>query len=329
MTSGTIVMETLFGAHLYGTVVECSDRDTKAVRIPSTAEILLQRVTPSISERTKLDPAAKNTSADVDRDIWSLGKFLDLLAEGQIVALDVLFAPPTAWLGTTHHFWITVVENRHRMISKRPGSLVTYCKGQADKYGIKGSRVAAAEHAVDALLAYQGEHPGAKLGDVGPAIEAALANIEHIAFVDVPTPSGGSVRHMDVCGKRAPFTASLRSAHDIYRHLAERYGGRARAAKDNRGIDWKALSHAVRAGHQAIELLSTGHITFPRPEAQLLIDIKLGRKPYNEVAEMIENLLFQVYGTKSDLPDEPDLAFMEKLVIEFYGCQIALELGYR
>jgi hypothetical protein len=38
-------------------------------------------------------------------------------------------------------------------------------------------------------------------------------------------------------------------------------------AETQEGVDWKALSHAVRVGTQALELLKTGHVTFPLPNA--------------------------------------------------------------
>ena len=81
----------------------------------------------------------------------------------------------------------------------------------------------------------------------------------------------------EVCGKKCMLTASIKHAREVIQNLLEGYGQRARAAERNEGVDWKALSHAVRVAHEAIELFDTGRITFPRPEAPHLLAIKQGR----------------------------------------------------
>jgi hypothetical protein len=85
-------------------------------------------------------------------------------------------------------------------------------------------------------------------------------------------------------------------------------------------VDWKALSHAVRVGHEALELLSTGKITLPLPIAPLLLDIKQGRLPYQEVSDQIEKLLEDVENAAaiSPLSDEVDKGFIDDLVVEAY-----------
>lgn len=51
-----------------------------------------------------------------------------------------------------------------------------------------------------------------------------------------------------------PFTGSIKSAREIAQRLVNEYGQRALQAERNEGIDWKALSHAVRVGREALEL---------------------------------------------------------------------------
>lgn len=66
------------------------------------------------------------------------------------------------------------------------------------------------------------------------------------------------------------------------------------------------MSHAVRVGRQALEFLTTGRFTFPRPEAQRLIKIKLGQLSFHEVSAEVEDLLEQVEKAErlSTLPDD-------------------------
>src|SRR6185369_4023115 len=96
--------------------------------------------------------------------------------------------------------------------------------------------------------------------------------------------------YLSVCDRLIPFTNKVKDALAVLNRLDENYGHRARMAATNEGIDWKALSHAVRVGKEAIELLNTGEIIFPRPDAELLLKIKLGQLAYAEVAELIEQV---------------------------------------
>jgi hypothetical protein len=43
-------------------------------------------------------PGDKNSAGDVDRELYSLQRYLELLAEGQTVALGMLFAPEAVML---------------------------------------------------------------------------------------------------------------------------------------------------------------------------------------------------------------------------------------
>ncbi len=324
------MVEMRFGSHLYGTATPSSDTDIKAVHVPSPGDILLQRAKPVWSRKTKADPTLKNTAADVDHESYALHKYMALVTEGQTVATDMLFATPDAWVGEPLRAWYDLVANRDKLISRNCASFLGYCRQQANKYGIKGSRMAAARDASEMLTA-AAEKLGkqAKLREIEADLVAFVAGREHTALVDIPVSDGKViVRHLEVCNRKAPFTASIDRAAEIYTLLFQEYGQRARAAMVNEGIDWKALSHAVRVGREAIELLSTGHVTFPRPEAAHLIAIKTGALAYQPVAEEIEALLVEVEAAaaRSMLPESADIMFVEAFIGEQYRRAIVQNL---
>lgn len=308
-----IIFKTKFGSHLYGTQTPTSDTDIRGVYLPSARDILLQRVkstlrlTPQNSER-------KNTAEDVDEEYWSLQHFLKKAGEGEITALDVLFASESleaTIVGSTE--WIEITENRHRLLTRRAKAALGYCRNQANKYGIKGSRMAAAEAAVQFL-------EGAKVRNepLGELDLSELLAIEHIEIATTKTPSGRDQSHLSVCNRKSPLDATVKNALGIYRKLWQDYGERARAAKDSHGVDWKALSHAARVGYQTLELLRYGHITFPRPERALLVEIKQGERSYQYVSGVVEALLEAVEeeATKSALPDQPDTNWINAFVAD-------------
>lgn len=310
-----------FGAHLYGTVTPASDLDYKSVYIPDARSILLQRVQAATRTQRAKAEKEKNLPGEVEEEGYSLQKYLALAAEGQTVALDVLFAPEWSMTEPPSPTWVELVANRDKIVTKRSAAFIGYCRQQANKYGIKGSRVAAARKALELLnrlVKIHGSTP--KLGDFSDEVADAIAGVEHMVVSDIPLASGNLIRHWDVCGRKLPYTSSIKNARDIVQRLVDEYGQRALQAESQQGVDWKALSHAVRVGTQAIELLQTGNVTFPLPNAKHVLAIKMGKLPYQDVAAEIEGLLEAVESeaARSSLPAAPDTEWIDDFVARVY-----------
>ncbi len=324
-----IIVELRFGSHLYGTATPQSDVDYKAVYIPAGRDILLQRVRGAISRPSDKAPGEKNAPGAVDHDMHSLQRYLELLAEGQTMALDMLFAPDSAMTRSPATLWREIQANAPRLVTRRASAFVRYCRQQANKYGIKGSRVAVARETLSLLATAEAIHGAtAKLAAAETEVTRFAGASEHVALVDLPMPSGQLVRHLEVCGKKMPFTSSIKAARDIAQRMVEEYGQRALQAERHEGIDWKALSHAVRVGREALELFATGRITFPLPYAAEILVIKRGEVRYQQVAETIDQLLVDVEAAalSSPLREEPDKEFIDDLVAQAYRRKV-LEAG--
>jgi hypothetical protein len=197
-------------------------------------------------------------------------------------------------------------------------------RGQANKYGIKGSRVATVRKLLTLLMAAEERHgTTARLAELAPDL-VPLAGLPHLALIELPTPGGGMIRHLDVCGRKTPFTASIKTARQTVERLADEYGQRALQAERNEGVDWKALSHAVRVGREALELFRTGRITLPLPDADHIRRIKLGELPYDVVGSEIEGLLdaVEAAAAATTLPAEADQGLIDRLVGDAYRGKI-------
>jgi hypothetical protein len=320
------ILRIKFGSHLYGTSTPASDLDFKSVFVPDARSILLQRAKGVINDQRPKAEFEKNTAGEVEEERFSLQRYLGLLAEGQTVSIDVLFAPGWAAQEEPSWEWRHIVENRHRLLTRKSAAFIGYARKQAAKYGIKGSRVAAARSSLailDAALSRLGST--AKLGEIAASIESAVEATEHMAIVPITMPGGVVVNHWEVCGRKLPYSSSIKNGRDIMFRLVDEYGHRALQAESNEGVDWKALSHAVRIGQQAIELLSTGEVTFPRPNARDLVAIKTGGRPYSDVSAEIEALFIDVEAaaSASALPAEPDLEWIDDFVAEVHKAEIA------
>jgi hypothetical protein len=312
-----LIVKIKFGSHLYGTSTPTSDLDYKSVYVPQGRDILLQRVVGSvqIGQKSKRE-GERNLPSDVDNECYSLQRYLGLISEGQTVAVDMLFAPNPE---ITSDVWQRIQRNKERLLTKKSAAFVGYCRTQANKYGIKGSRVASAKNALERferLLAVNGTT--AKVGEFFTADDEIID--EHTRTIRKETTQGRTERYFECCNRMVGFNNTVKEAVAIYRRIHENYGDRARLAEKNEGIDWKALSHAVRVGREAVELLSTHNITFPLPYATHILEIKRGKLPYDAVAQEIETLLEDVEkaAISSTLREEPDAQFIDDLVCEIY-----------
>lgn len=320
-----LIFKCEFGSKVYGTSVPTSDQDFKSVFIPNPEDILLQRAPKSIQRNTKFDGRAKNSAEDIDYEGFSIQHYLKLLCEGQTVALDTLFCPKEHVLYTSDT-WNLILENKEKFLHKGTSAFVGYTKAQAAKYGVKGFRVAALKSILEFLSNLPVE---LKLQACGFELAAFCAGKEHMAVVLSKGPNGKDELHLEVCGRKIPFHASVEYALTVFQKIYDNYGQRALLAEKNEGIDWKALLHAVRVAHEAEELLLTHKITFPRPERELLLKIRKIELPYKQVAEIIEEGLERVAKAQaiSTLPEKPDLQLAEDLVYHIHKEEVHLHIS--
>lgn len=315
------IFSTLFGSWIYGTNTPLSDRDYKAIFIPNARDILLQRAPKTINHSTKVDKAGKNSPSDIDTEHFALHQYLKLLMEGQTVALDMLFTPSTFYNESSGEAWHHIQQHKSRFLHKGTTAFVGYAHQQAAKYGIKGSRIAALRAVISFMETYPtDERLGGIFSTDMPDGRPACISNDHTDIVMINGPAGTPEPHLEVCGRKIPFHATVKYTKAIFQKILDDYGHRALLAEKNQGVDWKALMHAVRVCGQAKELLSTGHITLPRPEKDLLLQIRKGELPYKQVSELIETGLSDLKDAqgKSSLRESPDFKFADSLIEYVY-----------
>lgn len=309
----------IFGSHLYGTDTATSDIDIKQVFVPGSQDILLQNAIRGTRQGPDKNPGEKNNPGDMDVEAYSLQKYLMLAAKCETGAIEMLFTPHANYEQPPSREWLEIVKNRDKFITRQCAPFVGYCRKQANKYGIRGSRVATVRSALDLLdeAMVLGGH--FKLSILSLDIAELIDNNDHMSIVKIELNDGTVIKYWEVCGRKLQFTGSIKNAHSTVKRLFDEYGQRALAAEKNEGIDWKALSHAVRVGYEAIDLLSTGEIKFPLVEANYLLKIKSGLLPYKEVADEIERLIQIVENAaeKSTLPEHPDTEWIDDFL---YHC---------
>lgn len=302
-----MIVKMIFGSHLYGTDTPVSDKDFKGVDMPTWEQIALGKIPKNIFYQSTGKPNVKNSVNDTDIEIYSLHEFIRQCLQGQTGVFDMLHAPESMLIETSPT-WEFIVQNREKFYSRNVHAFIGYAMGQAAKYGLKGSRLDASKEVMEW---FEKQNP---LLSLEKSDLATFPKSEHIRFM----PSDIDNENMiNVCGKKLTYKAKNHYNYAIIKTFYETYGQRAKLASENKAIDWKAISHAFRAAYQTKELFTAGAITFPRPEAEFLKQIKSGGLDYPIVARQLDSLIEEVkdLNDKSTLPVKPDHEFWNDFLI--------------
>jgi predicted nucleotidyltransferase len=318
--NASLLFLTLFGSSLYGTETPGrSDVDARGIFLPSPESLALNSASGSLHYSTG-SGESRNTASDVDMDLWSIQHWLlKLLPSGDTGALDLLFSPSHEACTLFRDARLDAVfANPLKLLdAKNSRAYAEYSIGQAKKYGIKGSRIGALKNVHKWLLANcPVPAPGARLRDILGPLAAECADGRFCSAKTVQDEPS-----LQLCGKI--HVGGIRIAEFIRRVDTDmrRYGARAVEAEQNQGIDFKALSHALRALDQMEELLKSGGIIFPLRNREELIAVKTGAFTWAELEPKILDRLSAVDALRNSpgFTGYFDRQFAERQILACYG----------
>ena len=313
------IVRMVFGSHMYGLNTPNSDMDYKGIYLPELDDLLLGTAAKNISRSTG-DDSSKNTADDIDDDWYSLSEFLKLAMKGETVALDMLHVNPdlaAVEIDPEYGFiWNSLVQNRELFYTKNLKAYMGYVKRQAAKYGLKGSRIAAMREAIEFLSSVAGrEVPLHAIWDQLPINEYANK-------VDITNEKTGLTNSFyEVNGKKYQDTNTAEYTLERIEKALSAYGQRALLAEKNEGVDWKAVSHALRAGYQLRSVLKDGSFAYPLAETEYLRDVKSGKLDYKtQVADVLEQLVEEIdrLVEVSGLPAKVNVAYWQEWLLRQY-----------
>jgi uncharacterized protein len=92
---------------------------------------------------------------------------------------------------------------------------------------------------------------------------------------------------------------------------------------------WKRVYHALRVAEEALEILQTGKLTFPRPEKHILTAILMGKVPFETAIKILVSVRAKgrQAAEESTLPEHPDWKYADILVETFYRSAVACGSG--
>lgn len=324
------IVKSYFGSHLYGTSTPESDVDFKEIFVPHPRDILMCQAMNHTNRNTN-NSATKNTKDDIDHELFSLKYFFKLAADGETVALDMLHTPPELVVASDlPEVWKFIQDNRARFYTTDMKAYLGYVRKQAGKYGVKGSRLADLHKVLDVIRdvpewkyddrpQQKGINERWKVQDIAEKLPLGEF-LEWTTFVD---HKSGEQKFYNVLGRKFQTTITVKEMKYSLEKLDAEYGERARKAEANEGVDWKALSHALRGGLQLQEIYSTGDLKYPLVHAPLIKKIKAGELPFKEVQDILETTVDAVerlahQAEKNGMPKKVDMKFWDDFVEKVY-----------
>lgn len=315
------IVEMAFGSHLYGLDTPTSDKDFKGVILPTAKQILMQEAKFSLKESTG-NPHEKNTVEDTDIEFISLQRFIDFACQGETFAIDMLHAPREKIIQSST-LWDIIVENRDKFYTKNMKAYVGYVRKQAAKYGVKGSRLAVLEEVIHIVkdLPDEIKNPAKDFNNYIPTrllhVFSKLPKTEFSGIVVDKLHNGTENVFYEILGRKFQDKIKLNYFKEAIQKIYDEYGERAQQAKKNEGIDWKAISHALRAGYQAKYIYLEGGFEYPLKETAFLRAVKAGELDYiNVVQPELELLVEEVMelADKSNYPEKVNRKFWNNLI---------------
>ena len=308
-----VIFKSLHGSHLFGTAYEKSDRDLKVVFAYSLSELV-----------TGADDCFRQNDPD-DTENFSVKKFALLLAQQQTNAIEMLFTPDQ-FIVETSPAWEELRANKHRLVSKNIMPFVGYAKQQARVYSEKGNSLNMLKELNEDLKNWLRYHPhnaetqaleytdGKYASHILPTVMVKypqlLSRGEKMSNVGVPIP------YINVLNKQFECFVSINEWALRLQNMIDTYGERAKSAAAEGAFDRKAMYHALRIIDEAIELLETGNLVFPRPESYLSL-LKIIRFQENFSFQEAQSLLMSSYDylmnealPKSTLQESIDKDFL-------------------
>ncbi len=319
-----VVYVTQYGSKLYGTDNPNSDTDYKGIFIPNRDAVLLKKDIEHYNFNSN-ESNTRNSKDDIDLQLFSIYKWFTLLKKGETGAMDILFSlfREDSQIHLDPDFATIIKENYQRFYNKNLHSFLGYCVGQSKLYNVRGERFSELHRFVTYFNALVKEQGSDKLLSMYPQIEEMFAEdkYKYIQFISAPTSRGSGEAqdgiYVEVLGKRFLGTVTVAYFSEKITEMENQFGNRARASA--KGVDYKALSHAVRVIDEVEELIDDGFITFPLKNRVYITSVKEGRESLEDVMNYIDQKLNVVQEklANSDLPERSDEAFMDEILLRF------------
>lgn len=289
-----VLLKVTYGSHLYGTNTPTSDLDEKVVYLPPLEDVLLGKKLRTYKTRVDAEGAQVSDSAQMpdgglEVEYVPFQTFCRDFLNGQTYALECAFAH----LSTEPVPLYWVKELVEKFTTCNVSSMAGFAMKQTFDYVHRGVRLEKAR-ALLAVLTDLMQNVGARvtlrLDTPWSQSETYLDEVVRRTGCELGTTvnNGMEMRTLKLNGRDYLETTTAEHLRTAVQKLVDSYGHRTQAAAEME-VDRKSLMHAVRVYQQALELLQTGRMVFPRPNSKQLLSVKTDQ-PLEEVKALLLSL---------------------------------------
>jgi len=339
-TNFKFIFSFIAGSHLYGTNIEgISDIDIRGVFIPTKEYFLgfnkkIEQIECKVEDTTHFD----------------IRKFLNLALDNNPNILEFLFVPENK-ITVSSKEWEDIMNNRNYFLSSRARwTFSGYAVSQLHRvkkhrywllrghelkepkrgdFGLPENRSIISSDQIGAFNVIL----ATRLREIGQMHELRIQLEEMSKTLDYT----GTVQSMGAkitfnelttllpeysenfilaVSKEKQYAGAKKEWEQFLNWKKTRNPVRA-ALEEKYGYDCKHSAHCYRLIKEGEEFLKTGFITFPRPDAELLLAIRNGCWKYEELLEKIENVdnHFDLLYKETKLPREPNRGKIDDLCV--------------
>ena len=276
-----LIFDCIVGSRLYGTNTEKSDTDYRGVT--NTPLNVVLDLFQGFEQKD-------SGFVEDDKVIYDLGKFIKLCAASNPNIIELLFIPDSHILFSSPA-WEKLIENRQYFLSKKARHTFSgYAMSQLND--IKNHR--------QWFINPPKEKPTRKMFEL---TDSPKASGENLGFLESLSLDLIDNEYRDEFRREIEYRQQ-KKAWDNYASWAKNRNPERKRLEELYQYDVKHASHLVRLMTEGKELLLTGKITFPLPNAEEILAIKNGKYQYEEIIEIAETMddQFAVWEQNSPLP---------------------------
>ncbi|MCP3685250.1 MAG: hypothetical protein GY861_21515 [bacterium] len=325
-----LVYTCIMGSNAYGTATKDSDIDVRAVFLPSVEKL----IDPFVSVEGIDTP-----SSNVDLSCYPISTFLRLASTCNPNVIEWLYAPEDIVLCSSR-VWEKLLEIRESFLSKRARrSFTGYALSQLKRikthrfwlldppksppcrsdFGLPENKKLMSKDKIGAFNVIVSNYLKeiSELHDLSDSLASYEVTKDYMSVVQsytnmdphhVRTLTGFSDELVQIWSRERQYNTAKARWNQYQAWKRNRNPERALLEKKF-GYDCKHAMHVYRLLTEGRELLIDHKITLPRPDAELLLQIKNGLWSYEELIEQAGNISskFSDLADKSILPDSADL----------------------
>lgn len=298
----------LYGSHLYGSSTPQSDRDLKTVYFPELEHLLLGKRLEVYKSRVDAEgnnvpPTSPMPDNGVENEYISVQTFVKDFLGGQTYSLELAYAVIGKYKDEVSPYAYNFVSDMVRQFKNAEVmAMVGFARKAVFDYVKRAERMNSAVALRDSLCALKNKildsqrvsgHIQLRLDSLFEGRPILDWAVEETGLQIGEINNNKIMRSIEMNGRSYSETSDLDTLIRALDKQIDKYGTRVSLAADI-DVDYKSISHAIRVYQQSIELLDTGTITFPRPNAAFLLSVKQGKEDPEAITKLLNDLDEQV-----------------------------------